>query len=214
MTNQPIASLPKGHQTMVLAHRAMVRDLDRIASSADGLTRSADPARAAALRDYSDKIYQVIEHHHEGEDTFLWPRLRELGADESALALMVTEHEELSEVLHAWHRACERLDTDSEAAAEVAKRTAEVRDHLSRHTADEEQELLGRLAPALGDRLWKQYGTHMRKTAPGWTLRFMPAWLASVAGPEDKGGVPAPPVALLFRGWLQKTQQAAFGEAS
>lgn len=128
--NQSIASLPKGHQTMLLAHRAMVRNLDRIARS-----------------------------------------------------------------------------------AELAKRTVEVYDHLSRNAADEERELLGRLAPVLGDKVWKGFADHMRKTAPGWTLRFIPARPASVAGPGDKGGAPAPPVARLFRGWLQTNQQAAFGDA-
>ncbi|MFJ4467290.1 hypothetical protein ACIP2X_07215 [Streptomyces sp. NPDC089424] len=52
----------------------------------------------------------------------------------------------------------------------------------------------------------------MRKTAPSWTLKFMPAWLSTVATPNERGGVPARPVVALFRGWLEKRQRAAFGE--
>jgi hypothetical protein len=189
-----------------------VRDLDRVARTAEGLARTADPARAAALRAYTGKLFHLIEHHHEGEDTYLWPRLRELGADETALTLMTTEHEELSRALHRWHRTTTRLGTDPSAAAELAKETAEVRELLARHAGDEERELSGRLAPALGGQVWKGFATHMRKTAPGWTLSFMPSWLSSVAAPGERHGVPAPPVAALFRGSLEKRQRAAFGE--
>ena len=209
---ESIAHLPPGHQTMLLAHRAMVRDLGRVARTADELSRTADAERATALRDYVDKLFQVIVHHHEGEDDFLWPRLRELGAEPEALALMTTEHEELAKLLHTWHETSRRLGRDSAAAAELAVCTEEVRDHLADHAGDEERELLGRLAPVLGKQVWKGFATHMRKTAPGWTLRFMPAWLLSVAGSHERGGVPAAPIGRLFSGWLEKTQRAAFGE--
>ncbi|MFY1679668.1 MULTISPECIES: hypothetical protein [unclassified Streptomyces] len=97
-------------------------------------------------------------------------------------------------------------------AAELAKLTEGVRDQLAKHAGDEEHELSGRLAPVLGKQVWKGFATHMRKTAPSWTLKFMPAWLSSVAGAGERGGVPAPPVAALFKGWLEKRQRAAFGE--
>ncbi|MFE3057018.1 hypothetical protein [Nocardia sp. NPDC059239] len=51
----------------------------------------------------------------------------------------------------------------------------------------------------------------MRRTAPLRTLRFMPAWLLSVAGPDDAAGVPVPPLARMFSGRLERTQRAAFG---
>jgi hemerythrin-like domain-containing protein len=209
--NQTTADLPRAHQTMLLAHRAMVRDLDRVSRTAEQLAAADDPARAAALKDYAAKLSEVIEHHHKGEDDFLWPRLREHGVDEGALALMSTEHAELGRLLHSWNASLEKLGTAA-AAREVAERTEEVRTHVAEHAADEEKELLGRLAPGLDDRVWKGFEVHMRKSAPGWTLRFMPAWLASVAGPDERGGVPAAPVARLFRGWLEKRQRAAFGE--
>ncbi|CAL9417157.1 hemerythrin domain-containing protein [Streptomyces sp. enrichment culture] len=238
-----VAPLLPAHLTMLLAHRAMVRDLEWVARCAEQLAQSPDPARAAALRGYADRLFQVIEHHHEGEDEFLWPRLRRLGADEGALTLMTTEHAELATLLHDWHAASTRLGTDAGestdaeagastgggtgantdagtgastgggagAAAELAGLTAKLRDQLSRHAADEERELSGRLAPVLDAAVWKGFSAHMRRTAPGWTLTFMPAWLASVAGPDERAGVPARPVAALFRGRLEKQRRAAFG---
>lgn len=210
--SQSFATLHSAHQTMLLAHRAMVRDLDRVARTAEQLAKSPNPEQAVALREYVDKLFQLIEHHHEGEDEFLWPRLRKLGADEEALTLMTTEHDELSKVLHSWHDVSRRLGTALGVEAEFAKLTEGVREQLAKHAGDEERELSGRLAPVLGKQIWKGFATHMRKTAPSWTLKFMPAWLSSVAGPNERGGVPAPPVAALFRGWLEKRQRAAFGE--
>lgn len=223
-----VAPLLPAHRTMLLAHRAMVRDLGRVARCAEQLAHSPDPARAEALRGYADRLFQVIEHHHEGEDAFLWPRLRRLGADEEALTLMTTEHAALAKLLHDWHAASTRLGTDTGAstdagastgtragtgaAAELAGLTENLRDQLSRHAADEERELSGRLAPVLDAAVWKGFSAHMRRTAPGWTLTFMPAWLASVAGPDERAGVPARPVAALFRGRLEKQRRAAFGE--
>ncbi|MGW3655780.1 hemerythrin domain-containing protein [Streptomyces sp. NPDC005151] len=205
------APLLSGHQTMLLAHRAMVRDLGRIARTAEQLAAGPDAEQAAALAAYTDMLFQVIEHHHEGEDEFLWPRLRELGADEAALTLMTEEHEELAKLLHGWHEASKILGVGGENAAELARLTEGVRENLAEHAGDEERELLGRLAPALGQQIWKGFEVHMRKTAPLWTLRFMPAWLLSVAGPGEANGVPVAFVGRMFSGWLEKTQRAAFG---
>ena len=86
MSDQPAVGLPSGHLTMRLAHRAMLRDLGRIAATATALASSPDPERAGALTDYADRILQIIEHHHEGEDEFFWPMLRERGGVNGVLA--------------------------------------------------------------------------------------------------------------------------------
>ncbi|WP_327146863.1 hemerythrin domain-containing protein [Nocardia sp. NBC_01327] len=205
------SGLPSGHQTMLLAHRAMVNDLPRIAGAASRLAESPNTARAAALSGYIDRVHTLIVHHHGGEDGFLWPRLRSLGADESAIVLLTGEHEELDKFLADWSRVARELGTDGGVAAELARITTDVHARIVAHTEDEESELLARLAPVLDDAVWKGFETHMRKTAPLWTLRFMPAWLLSVAAPDELGGVPALPIARLFRGWLARAQRAALG---
>ncbi|MFJ4655401.1 hemerythrin domain-containing protein [Nocardia sp. NPDC088792] len=197
---------------MLLAHRAMVRDLDRVERTARELAGAPDAVRAGALSRYVDKLGIVIHHHHEGEDEFFWPRLQDAGADREALEVLAAEHAELAEVLAAWRAAGARPVADAAAATQLADLSAAVRDHLSGHTADEERELLGRLAPSLDERLWKKFETHMARTAPLWTLRFMPAWLLSVANPDEQGGVPIPLLARLFSSRLERTQRAAFGD--
>jgi hemerythrin-like domain-containing protein len=197
---------------MLLAHRAMVRDLDRVQRTARELAGAPDPVRAAALSGYVDTLARVIHHHHEGEDEFLWPRLHDAGADRQALETLAAEHAELADLLTIWRESGVRPATDGAAAARLAELTADVRDLLAGHAEDEERELLGRLTPSLDEQMWTGFETHMRRTAPLWTLRFMPAWLLSVAGPDDTGGVPAPLLARLFSGWLERTQRAAFGD--
>ncbi|MET9030895.1 hemerythrin domain-containing protein [Nocardia sp. NPDC004168] len=205
------SSLPTGHQTMILAHRVMLSDLPRIADAASRLAATPDATRAAALRGYAARVHALISHHHEGEDEFLWPRLRSMGANEDAIARLAAEHEELDKFLVEWHQAADQLVGGGAAAAELVRLTVEVHQRLLVHTANEERELEGRLAPVLDRAVWARFETHMRKTAPLWTLRFMPAWLLTVAGPDERTGVPALPVARLFRRWLERQQFAALG---
>ncbi|XTZ18007.1 hemerythrin domain-containing protein [Micromonospora echinospora] len=213
MSSQPAVGLPSGHLTMRLAHRAMLRDLGRISATATGLSRAPDPARAAALTDYADRILQIIEHHHEGEDEFFWPMLRERGAGEDVLALMTEEHAELLGHLTDVRGRLVALDrAPASAWAEFGAAVQRLRDSLAAHCADEEHELTDRLAPALDASAWSRFERNMLKTAPKWTLGFMPPWLDSVAEPDERAGVPARPVAKLMAGSLRRRQQRAFGD--
>ncbi|MGK5534224.1 hemerythrin domain-containing protein [Streptomyces sp. URMC 129] len=209
--NPPMDSLPKAHQTMILAHRAMLRDLDRIARTAAALSAKPDAERVGHLRTYARRVTQIIEHHHQGEDEVLWPRLSERGADPAALKLLQQEHEELEESQTRLSEAIERLGEDGTGGDELSAAARATHDLLRTHTADEERELLDRLAPALDAALWKRFERDMVKSAPRWTLSFMPPWLSAVAEAGERGGVPALPVARLMRGRLLRRQQAAFG---
>lgn len=195
--------LPRAHQTMILAHRAMVRDLGLVAEAA----AARDATREPALRAYTERLVQLVEHHHEGEDAVLWPRLREQGAPADALATMTAEHADVLARLTEVHRLAADGDLGELSIAADA-----LREVLAGHCADEERELTGRLAPALDARTWSAFERSMLRTAPKWTLLFMPPWLASVATPAESGGVPAPPLAKLLRGRLARKRRAALGE--
>lgn len=213
MSSQPAVGLPSGHLTMRLAHRAMLRDLGRIATTATALSGSPDAARAAALTDYTDRILQIIEHHHEGEDEFFWPMLRERGAGEDVLTLMTEEHHELlGHLKDVRARLATLAGGPATAWAEFGAAVQRLRDSLAHHCADEERELTERLAPALDRSAWSRFERNMLRTAPKWTLGFMPPWLDAVAEPEERAGVPARPVARLMAGALRRRQQRAFGD--
>lgn len=210
--HQQFATLPKQHQTMILVHRAMVRDLDRVARSAGKLETNPDVQQMRALRKYTDRLLDAIEHHHTGEDEILWPLLRARGADRTALALMNEEHEELADLLAATRTAAGQLGTNPSAAGLLAMAAEETRVLLASHAAAEEAELLGRLAPHLTDEVWEIHAKGMLRSAERWTYTFMPPWLASVAAPEERSGVPAPLIATLTRSSLRRRQRAAFAD--
>lgn len=197
---------------MVLAHRAMVGDLERLVGVARRLTERGNVVHASDLRRYCGMLLAVVEHHHQGEDDFLWPRVEQRGGDVEALRLMTTEHEELAAALHRVRDTLDRLGENGQGADQLAAHAEELRGLVAGHAADEERELLGRLAPALDETVWKQFEKNMIRSAPLWTLRFMPPWLDAVAGEGDKGGVPLPLLARGFRGWLRRQRRHAFGD--
>ncbi|MBW1602231.1 hemerythrin domain-containing protein [Streptomyces sp. JJ66] len=197
---------------MILAHRAMLRDLDRVSRTAADLAERPGDGRVPHLTRYAGRICELIAHHHEGEDEILWPALHERGADAEALELLQTEHAELEARQARLVRAVAGLRGGADSARELEKAARATHELLGTHTADEERELVGRLAPHLDAALWKNFERGMVRSAPKWTLSFMPPWLASVAEPEERAGVPARPVARLMRGSLRRRHRAAFGD--
>ncbi|MET8091545.1 hemerythrin domain-containing protein [Micromonospora sp. NPDC005220] len=203
-----------GYTFMVVAHRAMVRDLQQIGDAARALATRPAPQQAQALREYATKVLALIEHHHEGEDESLWPMLTARGASPEAIALLTTEHDGLAGQVAEVQRLLAVARDDGSGFADLADATVQLRESLLVHTRDEERELAGRLRPVLGEKEWKTFQRAMVKSAPRWTLAFMPPWLASAAEPGERGAMPAPPVAWLMRGRLRRQRQAAFGEAA
>jgi hemerythrin-like domain-containing protein len=204
--------LERGHLVMIVAHRAMVRDLREIADAADRWSRAADRSGTTALVDYAGKIIEIIEHHHAGEDASLWPMLTERGAPAETIRLLTGEHAELNEQVERVKQLHGEVTGGGtgDAWAEFAKATVRLREVLAEHTGDEERELAGSLAPALGPAEWKTFEKAMLKTAPKWTLLFMPPWLTSAATEQERKGLPAPPVARMMRGNLARRRASAF----
>lgn len=211
-TTEPVAN---GYLVMVVVHRAMARDLQQITDAAGELSERPDDQRTAALLRYTDRLLQLIEHHHEGEDEVLWPMLRERGAPAEALDLMTSEHHELADLLHELQELVGSAKTDPVLLAEIAEKMGQLRQLLVVHTADEERELNGRLKPALSEKVWNVFQRRMLKSAPKWTLSFMPPWMASAATtPQEHKALPAAPVAWLMRGWLRRQREAAFSASA
>jgi hemerythrin-like domain-containing protein len=210
--------LARQHQTMILSHRAMCRDIRVIAQTARALADAPNPPQVSYLAAYTRRLLELIEHHHQGEDEILWALARDNGAPEESLRLLTDEHEELVEKIHVVDRLAAELAQRSDshsATASVLNQFAEtveaMHNLLSTHTADEERELAGPLTPVLPTDAWRAFGRHMVRTAPKWTLTFMPPWLDAVADASEKHGVPAPPVARIMRGPLRRKRKRAFG---
>lgn len=204
--------LERGHVVMIVAHRAMVRDIRQIADAADRWSRAADRGGAAPLVDYAGKVVELIEHHHAGEDASLWPMLVDRGAPAEAIQLMTREHAELNEQVERVKKLLDGVAGGGtpDAWAELSEAAGRLHDVLAEHTRDEERELAGSFAPMLGAAEWKSFEKAMLKTAPRWTLSFMPPWLAAAATEQERRRLPALPVARLMRGRLARRRDSAF----
>ncbi|WP_223874803.1 hemerythrin domain-containing protein [Salinispora oceanensis] len=200
-----------GYQVMVVVHRAMVRDVLQISDAARALADRPDPVQAKALCRYGDRVFQLIAHHHEVEDEVFWPMLRSRGAPVETIELMTTEHDELAGLLERARELLADAQRGEDSFAALAEVGLALHQALLTHTADEERELAGRLKPVLGDQEWKVLEREMVRSAPKWTLGFMPPWMASAARPEERKALPAAPIALLMRGSLRRQRRLAFG---
>jgi hemerythrin-like domain-containing protein len=184
-------------------HAAVRRDLDRLA---DALGRMADGdlSRAQALDRAYRNLRTELTHHHEGEDTHIWPMLASVGVDRGLLAAMESEHHAMAEALAGTATAMAAVAAggsaaDAAAARESLLRTREV---VERHLRHEEDELEPQLAPHLDGPEWKAVEKKLSRQPLPVAGRFF-AWLTDGMTDEHraflKRTVPTPVVAVLSR---------------
>lgn len=144
---------------MVVVHTALLREF-RLAP--DAVTRAGTSPKAVRQLDrHLGLLCGLLHHHHAGEDTLLWPRLRaRLPAAGGALDRAEAQHEELAAGLEevtraraAWTR---RTDDGTRAALVTALRGLHAQ--LSRHLDEEERTLLPLAAAALSAQEWHTVG--------------------------------------------------------
>lgn len=126
-----------GWSVQLAIHRAVRRDLARLATAFD-----ADvPASADAIRAYWADFASALHHHHEFEDTVAWPLLarRLEGRADALLARNAAQHASMSAALDACEAAIASMTTDRSAARE---RLADATDAINSHLDDEEADVL------------------------------------------------------------------------
>jgi hemerythrin-like domain-containing protein len=186
-----------------LVHAAVRRDLDRL-SSALGQLKDGDRSRAQALERAYTNLRRELTHHHEGEDTHIWPMLATVGVDRDLLDAMESEHHAMADALAETAVAMGAVAGSGSAADAAAARASVVRTQevVERHFTHEEQELEPRLQPHLESAEWKAVERKLSRQPPGVAGRFF-AWLTD--GMSDDGRaflrttVPAPVVRVLAK---------------
>jgi len=184
-------------------HGAVRRDLDRL-STALGQLQDGDTARAQALERAYENLHTELTHHHEGEDTYIFPMLSKVGVDQGLLDAMESEHHAMAQALGQTADAMSTVArsgsvADAAAAQASVVRTREV---VERHLRHEEDELEPQLAPHLESAEWKAVEKKLRRQPPGVAGRFF-AWLTDGMSDEHraflKKTVPSPVVTVLSR---------------
>ena len=184
-------------------HAAVRRDLDRL-DGALGSMADGDRPRAEALDRAYRNLQTELTHHHEGEDTHIWPRLASVGVDRALLDTMESEHHAMAEALTETRSAMATVAasgsrTDAAAARDSLRRTREV---TERHLRHEETELEPLLMPHAESPEWHAVEKKLRKQPLPVAGRFF-AWLTDGMSAEHraflKRTVPTPVVTVLSR---------------
>ncbi|WP_055587483.1 hemerythrin domain-containing protein [Peterkaempfera griseoplana] len=152
---------------MYMAHAALRRELRLL----PGVIRSAQPGdsrRAEVVGAHAALVCAVLHGHHEGEDLFLWPRLRERGgaAAEAIVPTMEQQHHDIEQryaevtgLLRTWRSTA----WGGEALAEAVEGLAAA---LERHMALEEREVLPLAEKYVTAKEWHQLGEHGMAAIP------------------------------------------------
>jgi hemerythrin-like domain-containing protein len=186
-----------------LIHRAVRRDLDRLATALNDFPEG-DTARAAGLERAYANLRRELTHHHEGEDTYVWPFLAGLGADAGLLATMESEHAAMSAALAETGDALGALAHGGTAAEAAAARTslARTREVVVAHLDHEETDLEPLLHDQENTPAWKAVTKKLRHASPSDAGSFF-AWLTDGMSPADRAAlgrsVPTPLTVVLTR---------------
>ena len=138
-------------------HTALRRDLKR---GIDALTDATHPAPAqrAALADHVNLVLDLLDRHHTGEDTGLWPLVRRRAPDLGAqLDAMEAEHASVAGAIVSTRAAARQYaaTTDPPAAGHRLRQAlVELGDLLLPHLDHEETEVMPRVMRALTQRDW------------------------------------------------------------
>ena len=187
-----------------VVHRAMTRDMARLAAVAEELVRSPDRRRLRLLRRHLRGMTAEIVNHHRVEDDDVWPLLEAVAGDRTALVALTEDHERLDPLL-------ERAAATT-SPTELAATLHALADLLARHVADEERDVF----PIITDRVrvedYARLQERFRGTLGLATLTFVVPWAVAHATPGERaallGDAPGPlriVLALTRRGFARRT---------
>lgn len=185
-----------------MLHRAMLRELDRV----EALAGSGD---TAAARKHWWFFSEILHQHHETEDRFLWPLIRERSTDSGELAMvdaMEAEHEQL-------HGALDVCDRDFTGDGDLPDTTSEhiqaLRLVLAAHSAHEEADAERVLYKYVTAEDLKPFNEANRKS-PHAMLVF--PWIADGGSAQDQAvfKVLPGPVRLFLKPLMNRKYRAYF----
>lgn len=205
---------------LLLAHRAMLRDLDRCAALTADLARTSprlDRRRAAAIADYLTDFCDSIHHHHSAEDDVLWPALERAAGAHVDLTELTDDHAVLDPKLARIRSAAAALKAGHIVSAELAADLADLRDTLREHIADEERTIVPLIKQYVSDDEWNRVEAAIRKRGAKMTFEvpriLAVATEAELARTRREGGIPVALMIKLLPLPFKRRESRVFGGA-
>jgi hemerythrin-like domain-containing protein len=182
---------------MEIAHRVMLRDLDRTTGVTMAMADGGVPMtrrRVRALVRYLGLMAESIHHHHHAEDDILWPVIERRAGTHIDLTPLTEDHEALGPKLDGLRVATAVFanEPSRQSAAVLATRLVEMRNMLREHIGEEERDTFPVIRRYLTVADWQDVENRIRRCArmsfelPRIAAAVTPAELAklkSEAGP-------------------------------
>jgi hemerythrin-like domain-containing protein len=209
---------------MYVMHHGFRRDLNRFVEAVAATPLAAKETWVALAARWG-RFFEVLHHHHSGEDAGIWPFLIERADDEerATLEAMEEEHSHIDPLLTSCAEGFAVLAGDlvgvnaDDVRAALKVRLAATRDALSRHLAHEESEAMVILQRHMTAEDWERIEQeHFRTDQSFGQLRYLVCWIAEDlpvpvrSGLLDEAGVPFKLIWWLSRGSFDRLERRAF----
>jgi hemerythrin-like domain-containing protein len=169
--------------TLAVVETRLIHQMHRAATSLlAGAAASplAPPGQLAELRDF---LVAALHHHHETEDSLLWPTLCAAVPDAAAaLDGLSHEHEKLDAALHALAAA---PVPETGKREQLAVAAAAVRDLVHQHIDHEEPILFPALRSHLSEQEWLAFSQKVVATSPQQGAHLQVGLMQEAGSPED-----------------------------
>lgn len=202
MTQTPITT---GDLDVIrIMHTALRRDTARLERSTERQNAQDEMAHDALLLGWHE-FSSSLQHHHQLEDTYIWPLIRTKRADSpddlAVLDAMEQEHSQIDPAIEAIERAFDKREAGMD---ELTERIAEFVELLRAHLAHEERDALPLIRSNVTHREWAALSKASVKTLSLGQISRLGPWVLDSAPPEDVRRVMQElplPVRLLHRLW-------------
>lgn len=203
---------------LFLAHRAMLRDLDRLGDLTKSLVGTPlDRKRAAAIADYLDDLCTSIHHHHSAEDDVLWPVLEKSAGAHVDLTELSDDHSVLDPKLSRVRAGAQDLRASGVVSAALAADLADIRETLHEHIADEEKTIIPLIRRYVTPPDWAGVEAQIRKR--GAKMSFEVPRVLAVTTREELdeikagGGIPVAIMLKVLPPVFRRRERRVFGYA-
>lgn len=202
---------------LLLAHRAMLKDLNRVTALVAGHHRF-DLKRAAAVAGYIDDLCDSIHHHHRAEDDILWPVLEASAGPHVDLTELTDDHAVLDPKLHRVRAGAAALRATGAVPPALAADLADIRDTLHEHIADEERTIIPLIRRHVSVKDWNEVEAGVR--GRGAKMSFEAPRVIAVARPDElrtmlaEGGIALKIMLKVMPAMFRRRERKVFGTPS